>query len=397
MKRRISIAGIVVALLCPSVSPALDPAVPGVEQVSTFSTDNQRAVVAASPDGSVAYVAWDGVDAKANRRIFLRERRAGIWLPPSVVDESPAGDNVLPGIAVDSNGNPHVVWLTRVAGNLRVHYKARMAGEWLDWGIVNPADGPAENSTAAVLRLDQAGLPWIAWESASPGNRYKIRVARMDPEAGAFSVSDLTRDSSNYNIMPEILFTPVPTVFWYAAVGAEFRLEAMQFDQASTRWRPFAPSNGRTLPAERMPILFQTAPGAIQAAWRGEDSEAVEGDAGLHELVMLGDLNPKAEGAGRAVGRANSILAVAATATCDQEASVVTWSADSPTSGPQVFARIVPLEGIAADREPDLLSDGRRDYYGTPTVAPVNGGAAVVWNSSAESGGSGQVFFRLVR
>ena len=84
---------LMVAALC-IAPPAVhaDSRAEETAQISTFSSDNRNPSAATTPDGRNGLVAWDGLDAGGQRRIFLREHRDGLWLPPTIVDSNRAGE-----------------------------------------------------------------------------------------------------------------------------------------------------------------------------------------------------------------------------------------------------------------------------------------------------------------
>lgn len=383
---------LMVAMLClASHAVRADSRAERTSQISTFSGDNRNPATASTSDGRMGVVAWDGLDASGQRRIFLREHRDGIWLPPTVVDSNRMGDNASPSVGVDPLGNVHVAWIGRGGGVSRVFLRSRIAGEWLDWGMVDGAPEKSEHSSGVVLRLDAGGRPWLAWEAGGVGNRYSIRAAHVG-ESGAIQVKDLTIDPLNYNILPEILFLPHPAVVWYAAVDNTFSLTGRVWDEPSGEWKSWQPGDAvASLPAERMPLLFSSGGGRLNAVWRDSTAPAADPDDTLPALerVMFAPLGDDSS--------LSSPLAVTAefgvstvTGSGHGAADVVAWSAESGAAGRQVF--VAAREGSGEFEVPATVSDGNRQYYGSPSLAAFDAGALAAWCSSATEGGNGHVF-----
>lgn len=359
-------------------------------QISTFSSDNRNPSAATTPDGRNGLVAWDGLDAAGQRRIFLREHRDGLWLPPTIVDSNRAGDNASPSVGIDLLGNVHVAWIGRSGGASRVFLRSRIAGEWLDWGVVDTASDKGEHSSGVVLRLDAAGRPWLAWESGGVGNRYSIRCAHL-AESGSLLLHDLTLAPLNYNILPEILFVPRPAVVWYAAVDNTFSLAGRVWDDASGEWRSWQPDEAASaLPAERMPLLFSSTDGRLNAVWRDTTAPQAEPDdeTPALERVMFASIGDDALSSPMTVTAEFGVSTV--TGSSHGDSNLVAWSAEAGVAGRQVF--VAAREGSGEFEVPAAVSDGERQYYASPSLAAFASGALAAWSSSAIEGGNGHIF-----
>jgi hypothetical protein len=362
------------------------------EQVSETSRDNARPAIAASADGNAVFVAWDGTFDGIGRRIFMRENLGGNLLPPRVVDAMPSVENAAPAVAVDATGNPHFAWLARVDGTLRVMYRARVAGTWMEPHMVNAGDPAGEQAGAVTLRLDQLGVPWIAYEAAAVGGRTSIRCARLEPRTGRFDVTELSELPGAYGILPDIIFLPDPAVLWYSASDSDFMLVGERFDLASNVWVPMPVANSVRLPAERMPQLIRQADGALAAVWRDQEGGAFD-DAGLPlDLVLIGTLDTASEGAGKVALQHPLVSSVTATVSADT--TILCWAGESEDDGPQIFASTA--KGAAPFSAPTRISGPQRLYHSSPVLAPVPGGAVAAWVSVASEGGNGRVYSQRI-
>ncbi len=383
------------ALICalPWVAMADSRSEPSV-QLNTFSTDNQNPSAATTPDGHIGFVAWDGLDTQGQRRIFLREHRDGVWLTETIIDSNREGDNRSPVVGVDALGNPHVAWLARQAGSIRVQLRSRLAGEWLDWGVVD-AGRPGENSSSVALRIDAEGRPWVAWETAGTGNRYNIRSARLS-RSGIIDTSDLTSDSLNYNILPEILFLPEPTVVWYTAHDNTFSLVGQSWSPLTGEWLKYEPGlAGVSLPADRMPLLFSSPSGKLNAVWRDADSTTTDEEESAFSLerVLFQELAPSTNTNPLALTSEFGISTVTGSSGADLD--LLAWSAEAGDDGRQVF--ISTRETNGEFEIPAPISDGEGRYYGSPSLAAFADGGLATWTSNAAEGGNGHIYAARVR
>ena len=358
------------------------------DQVSETSSDNARPAVAASADGTSVFIAWDGTFDGLDRRILLREGIGGYYLPPRIVDADPSAENASPSIAVDATGNPHVAWIARVGATLRVMYRARIGGRWIEPRVVNPADPVGEQAGAVTLRIDPLGMPWIAFESANQAGRTTIHCARIEPRSGSFEVASLSETPDAYGLLPEVVFLPDPAVLWYSATESDFNLVGERFDTASVTWLPMPVANTASFPAERMPLLLRQPDGRICAAWRDQQDGATDETGAPMDRIFLGVLDTQTQGGGAIVHRQPLVSSV--TAAVSGERPVLCWAGESGDAGPQIYAS--GATGQAGFTQPRQLSDGTRRYYSSPAIAPLPDGAIAVWVSVASEGGNGSIY-----
>jgi hypothetical protein len=352
--------------------------------ISEGSTDNQHCAIATSANGRRCVAAWDGSTA-GGRRVFLRESVDGVWLPAVVVDVEPTAANNSPCLAVDDAGNCHVAWLALAGEKQRVVYAARLGGVWSNWGVIDGQELAGWACEALTLRLDGEGRPWLTWQAGN-GSQYGIRAAHIDPAQGTFVTTNLTPGAQNYNIYPDVQFTPQPVVFWYSAIEADFSLVARSFSLETGVWQPYEMANLSKLPANRFPYLMRLASGRLLSLWFDRLDAS--------DRVLVGHQSPDAQGTGDVIDHqpdASNHLVSGAVA---GEEAMVVWCSETATSGSQVYLS----HGLVDAPYPQeaLISDGARDYYVHPHVAPLPDGAAVIYLSSTSDGGDGRVLFRHV-
>ncbi|MBX7246809.1 MAG: hypothetical protein K1X53_15035 [Candidatus Sumerlaeaceae bacterium] len=349
------------------------------EVVSDASSDNRNAQIAATGDGLIG--AWDGL-VSGHRRILVREKRGGTWLRTEIVDSEPVGENSIQSLCVDSAGNPHLVWLSKVGEKFRITYVSRIAGIWSRPVVVNNDQPGGENCEEVSIQLSPEDRPWIIWQSGN-GNRYSIQAATPDSQTGLFVIDRLNTDVLNYNLYPVLLFTPEPTVLWYSASNADFVLVGKRFRGA---WEIFPIENLDNLPVSRcLPALIRAPKGNLAGFWFDELDAADRVFVGLQESETRGSGVPLDNEADSSFG------SICATAAGDR--MVATWTSEQQGVGQQIIAAV----GDAPPFELHIVSGSdSAGYCGAPKVAGNVRKAAVIWNSLAGEGGDGRVYCREI-
>lgn len=339
---------------------------------------NRRPALGASADGRRVCVVWDGV-LEGNRRIFFKERLDGQWLPEVIIDTEPTADNNSPVVAIDSAGDPYVVWLAKVGERHRVFCAFRTAGQFVNAGCISRED-PEENCEAATVKVDEHGRPWIAWQAGS-GSAYTIRCATQADD-GDFRVWSLCAAGQNYNLYPEVFFSPEPIVVWYAAESSNFVLSGRRFDATQQVWQPYTVEDLDAMPANRLPHLIKSASGSLAGMWYDEVDFA--------DRVFLGVQAKETKGAGGVVDHLPQATNQCVSGGVSGGELALTWCSDSPSSGSQVYLAHGSTLPFSAEQ---LVSNGEKSgYYGAPRLAGTPSGACIVWEADAEQGGTGSIY-----
>lgn len=349
-----------------------------VKKISFLSFDNKNPAVAFSPDGNQLFIAWDAL-VEGNRRVLLRERVAGEWLPPVIVDSNPIGNNTLPSITVDKSGAPHIAWISTVNGNRVPMYARRIArssNQWFMNQVPFPEESTVKGSSDFVnLQLDQEGQPWIVWQYGY-GNVYSIACTRHT-DTGEFKTTELTPGASTHNLYPELFFMPHPTVYWYLAQSDQFFLIGSSYDQESGQWEVSLPENLENLPADNLPDLFRTASGHLGAIWYDRQ------ELNNSDRIFLGLQNEETRGRGEVVdnqpGAGNH--SVAGTA---QHGQILTaWVSETYEGGTRI---ILGSGNSPKDMVSAQISESTQGISSNPKVAGAAGKVAVAWEEKSGPG-----------
>lgn len=368
-----------VASLCPSSLYAQDSS--PTLSLSARSSDNQHPFIAKSPVGERLFVVWDGM-VDNHRRVFLRERVEGSWLPEIILDTEPEALNSSPVVDVDPAGNPHVAWLGKLNGKERVFYAFRMASIWSQWGAVQAGESAEDSCEAVTLKVDAEGKPWLAWQ-AGHGNIYSIFCAHLNHVTGSFDVQCLTPQAQNYNFFPEIFLTPEVSLLWYAAQNADFRLVGKEYDLSSGQWQEFALRDLERLPAKCLPYLLRKSPDTLAGLWYDEVDSA--------DRVFLGLQGHESQGVGSVVDHMPEAINHFVSGTVLGDQLLITWCSETAQEGSQVYF----TRGDSTSFEAEIrVSDGAKGYCAHPRVVGLPASAAVVWQSSLSDGGDGRILFR---
>lgn len=376
---------IAVWLIYSAVAAAAPQLTAGEAQVlSGRSTDNQHASVAANADGTRTFVAWDGQVA-GERRILFRERVHDVWLPELVLDAKPG--SFAPEVEVDAFGSVHIAWIAPRGNQLVPQYAVRVQGRWVT--IPVPVLKGQGECDYLRLRVDEAGVPWLAWQAGTGGD-YNIFSASLSPETGAFSTEALTANGHTHNLFPEILLQPDPVILWYTSRDGAFYLVGERYDRVAGQWTVAELPGLDALPADPLPHLLEMSNGKLVALWY-ERTLRSDGKLSPYDRILMGMQGVETEGMGVPIdqlpGRSNRSVSGGAS-----DLVIAAWCADGDPNGPQVQVSIGtdPSDMTA----PLQLSDNEANYYSSPKVGMYSGGAAVVWNSSKRDGGNGQIYFR---
>jgi len=347
-----------------------------VQHLASVSTDNRNPVAAYSPDGHQLFVVWDGL-MDGNRRILLRERIAGEWLEPVIVDNNPAGSNVFPSVSIDSNGTPHVAWITTYQGKRRPAYARRLArsnNSWHHQSIPLPKDSTvAGNCESVNLQLDGNDQPWISWQYGF-GSVCGIAVSHFNGDGDIVS-SELSPGANTLNLEPSLFFAPEPTVYWYVAQADQFYLVGSHFDAVSREWQISPPEDLDNLPADSLPDLFRTSEGPLAAIWY-DRLENSEGAGSVSDHIYLGIQDPETKGRGEVIDQQSGSDYHSVTGLNNSGRYVTAWVSESYPEGEQIVAGI---GSSPVDIDTITVSTNHNAGNSNPAIALGSSEATVVW------------------
>ncbi|MCB2156195.1 hypothetical protein KQI84_15065 [bacterium] len=326
--------------------------------------------IAVGPNGAVA--AWSAfIDGR--NRIQIAARIRNEWTPPRFALDSGTADCREPIVAIDSNGSPALVWIEAETDSHVLKFSPVVSREDPQT-VYSSGQGMIETPS---LGFDGQGRPLVAWTEGN-GASYSVALSRFDSDSNTWTKIPLTMRPEAYDILPTVFGGPQPTVHWYALDGQAFQMKSALIEERG--WRSQSVGELDALPANRLPILYQTAPGLSPGAiWvepqdDGEllltyDPRRAEGDRvrGLPSQPAARQLEPDAVD-----GRTEPAYA---------------WREETPQgsdllvqSGPERL-RVSGLEHVAQPR----------------LAAGPNGELHLLFISDQIEGGTGQVYWTLLR
>lgn len=201
-------------------------------------------------------------------------RRADGEAWQSVVADPQGGDGV--DMAMDSDGNPHVSYLT---GDGAVRHAHSIGGS--PWEVSDVAPGPASGRTA--IALDSGGVHHIAWQE-------EAGIGYANNQEGEFAPESIR--GAEGGTLPDLAAGPETVVHlaWHDPEGAELQMATRTEDEPLLAVpSPEAPATGApTGAAECQPegaeLTLDAPQGAVSSGW-GTDCLAVE--AGQPFTVQL--------------------------------------------------------------------------------------------------------------
>ncbi len=135
----------------------------------TWNSGNSRLPAIAAGSSANLHVVWCD-DTPGNYEIYYKKSTDGgaTWSTSQKLTGT-SGASYCPVIAVDSSGNLQVVWYDSTPGNNEIYYKKSM-----DAGATwSPSQRLTWNSGASwhpVIALDSSGNPHVVWYDDTPGN-----------------------------------------------------------------------------------------------------------------------------------------------------------------------------------------------------------------------------------
>ena len=348
--------------------------------LSEVSSNCSNPKIALIPGGDVVAV-WQGeVDGRS--RVLFRRQIGGRWTGEQVVDQTLLGENTDPALAVDAQGNAHIVWCHGDDGQFKIHYSYQVGNRWMEFGALNPES--SANSEFPVITIDASGRVLVAWQEGN-GTLYSIKVAMLDG-AGPVRLFSPTGDSpQHYNLYPQLFSTPDLLLTWYEAETADFSLRAARFDDAEQKFVKAPLDDFTKIAANRLPKLFRLATGQLVGLWYDTD--------GLSDRIFLGVEESETSGAGIIVDgnpASDNHLPSGDGASLDNLA--LCWVGET-SEGIKVFVANGSLENLQTAA---TLSAPDQRYNSHPDVALSGDSVHVVWYSGVPDGGNGKVYYSRI-
>jgi hypothetical protein len=136
------------------------------QRLTWNSGNSSNPAIAVDSSGNPHIVWMDGTPG--NDEIYYKRSTDGgaTWLTSQRLTWN-SGTSSYPAIAVDSSGNPHTVWGDSTPGNCEIYYKRSTDGG-ATWLTSQRLTWTAEDSYWPAIAVDSSGNPHILWED-SPG------------------------------------------------------------------------------------------------------------------------------------------------------------------------------------------------------------------------------------
>lgn len=371
----------VVVLLMTSLSFAQESILQERLSIASKDCTNPRLV---SKEDRI-FVVWQGKIDERNR-IFFRERRNGNWDPEIILDRSEWGNNTDPQIALDDEGNPHIIWIFSDPEISAVYYAFRLKEEWM---FPDPlTQTPDKNCEFPDIGIETGTNRVFAVWQEGRGSKYAIMCSTQDKNGRFITIRISRPDSKGYNIYPQIFLSPTPVIVWYGLRDSDFALHAALLNIQTGSWMCYDPSGLENIPCNRLPFIMTDDQGLFYAVWYDSDGSTDriffnrQGDSSLDKAVIVDD-NPQ---------WMNSIP----TGVVGSDKSIyICWRGESIFGGQIFLATGSARTNPCTFQESQLISDGQKLFY-TQLDCCANGnlGVDIVWVSSALDGGDGAVYFR---
>jgi hypothetical protein len=166
----------------------------------TSGASTQPAIAADSSDN--LHLVWVNF-TPGNAEIYYKKSMDGgaTWSAGKRLTWTP-GDSSDPALAVDPSRNPHVVWQENVSGNREIYYKKSIDGgaTWSDSKRLTTNSG---NSLKPALAVDTSGNPHVVWHDHTPGNA-EIYYRKSQDGGASWSESRRLTWNSGHSYVPRV-------------------------------------------------------------------------------------------------------------------------------------------------------------------------------------------------
>jgi len=168
----------------------------------TWNTgDSECPVIAVEPSDNIHVVWYD--DTPGNYEVYYKKSTdKGITWSTSRRLTWTSTDSWSPCIAVDSSGNPYVVWHEYLLGNAEVYFKKSTDGG-ATWTTNKRLTWNAGWSVGPDIAVDSSGHLHLVWSDSSPGN-YEVFYAKSTNGGATWSTSKRLTWNAGWSLNPGI-------------------------------------------------------------------------------------------------------------------------------------------------------------------------------------------------
>jgi hypothetical protein len=268
-------------LAAPGARAAAGPAPQGEEfQVNTVTERvQQSSSVAMDAEGGFA-VAWQSeVEGSGDEiRVRLFAARGAPRGEEIAVNAITAGNQNVPAVAMDAEGNFAVAWQTVVSNNTEIRarrFDARGAPQG-DEITVNTARG--DTQSAPHVAMDADGDFVVAWERSTRGS-YEIRARRFaaDGTAQGDEIA-VNTDPTSSQRFPAVAMNADGrfVVVWRSNVAGSFEIRARRFAPDGTAQGDEIAVNALSAGEQLAPSVGLDGSGAFVVAWENSLDDSYE-------------------------------------------------------------------------------------------------------------------------
>ena len=128
-------------------------------------------VVVASDLTDDAYVAYDAIDS-IDKEIYICLNAGGIWNCTQITRN--LLDDITPSVAIDSSGNLHLTWVTKISNsNYKISYATNLSGSIQIQNINISLPGQFGSGASPKIDVEKNGIAHIVYRGNN-GNGYRI-------------------------------------------------------------------------------------------------------------------------------------------------------------------------------------------------------------------------------
>ncbi len=327
----------------------------------------------ASDNGARISCAWIS-RRNARESVIYREHNGDQWQTPSVFAGAAGTSLGTPFLFYDRLLQPHVIWRETDAQRMtRLIHASRQSNYWMVHG---PLLAPTSSRVADPSAIyDAYGQLHVTWREGN-GSFWSIKAADAQ-SSGTLKISILSDEkTAGLNLYPTIMATPFPRIQWFAQNNGQFHLRESQLAILQQRWQPVATFQMEALPVNRLPFLFGSPHGGMNALW-------VDSFKGM-ERVFWGIGDAQTRGAGMPVDEAVSAPGSQPFGQYADAGPLIAWRGETD-KGPVVCVRRQEAGLWGATITLDA------PYATQPRVVGRGNAACVVWISDASDGGDGNI------